>query len=255
MTTKPSAQAPPDGPAFYAHPRFLRSPRWKEWWTVLHPPYTVLHLSLVTIGACLVGPVNVVKLVATLVAFFLAVGVGAHSLDELHGRPLKTSIPTWQLVFAAVAGLGGAVALGIVGLFVVSAYLAIFIVVGVLIAVGYNLEIFEGRLHTTNVLILGWGAFPILTAYFAQHRALSFASLFCAAFGALITKIQQQLSTPARDLRRRALEVHGEIDRLDGSTTPITRASLLEPLERSLKTLCWTGPLLACSLLCLRFFS
>jgi len=219
---------------------------------VLHPPYTMLQLSLVTIGACLSGPVNAVKLSATLVAFFLAVGVGTHALDELHDRPLKTSIPAPQLAWAALLGLGGAVALGIVGVFVVSAFLVVFIVVGVTIAVGYNLEVLHGRLHTATVLVLGWGAFPILTAYFAQHASLSIASLFAAVFGALITRIQQLLSTPARDLRRRVRSVQGEIVHLDGTATPITRASLLMPLERSLRTLCWAGVAVALSLVILR---
>ena len=48
----------PASPSFYAQPRLLRRRRLREWWTVLHPPYTMLHLSLVTIGGCLVGPVN-----------------------------------------------------------------------------------------------------------------------------------------------------------------------------------------------------
>ena len=253
MSVNPSNPEPAEGPAFYSRPTFLRQPRIQQWWTVLHPPYTMLHLSLVTIGACLNGPVNAVKLVATLMAFLLAVGVGAHALDELHGRPLKTTIPTSHLIVAATTSLGAAVALGIVGMFMVSAYLAIFIVVGVVLAVGYNLELFSGRLHTPVVMVLGWGAFPILTAYFAQHDALSIASLVAAAFGALLTRIQQLLSVPARNLRRRTQSVDGSIIHLDGSSSPISRASLLQPLEAALKTLCWAGVALAICLLLLRF--
>lgn len=248
-----SVQPSEEGPAFYAQPKFLHRPRWKQWWTVLHPPYTMLHLSLVTIGACLSGPVNAVKLTASLIAFFFAVGVGAHTLDELHGRPLKTTIPTLHLIAAALFGMGGAVALGIVGMYLVSAYLGIFIVVGVIIAVGYNLEILGGRLHTPLVLVLGWGAFPILTGYFAQHNTLSIASIMAAIFGALLTWIQQILSTPARDLRRRVRTVEGELLRDDGSVTPITRALILQPLEKALKVLCWSGVAVALSLAFLRF--
>ena len=255
MSVRANPSTPPPEPAFYARPRFLRHTRLRQWWTVLHPPYTMLHLSLVTIGACLAGPVNAVKLLATLAAFFLALGVGAHALDELHGRPLVTTIPSSHLVAAALIGLGGAVALGVAGTFIVSPFLALFIVIGVVIAVGYNLELFGGRLHTPAIVVLGWGAFPILTAYFAQHDALSVASLLAAAFGALITRIQQLLSTPARDLRRRAHSVSGEIVHVDGTTTAITRSSLLRPFERALMTLCWSGVALAISLLLLRFFS
>lgn len=244
----PGSELPVAGPTFYAPPKFLRRRLWRDWWTVLHPPYTLLHLSLATIGACLVGPVSAVRLALTLVAFFLAVGVGAHSLDELHGRPLKTTIPAWQLTTASFVGVGGAVGLGIVGTYLISPYLVIFIVVGVLIAVGYNLELFRGRLHTGAVFVLGWGAFPVLTSYFAQHARLSAASLFAAAFGALVTQTQRQLSTPARDLRRRTASVEGTVWRLDGTAETVTKQSMLQPLERALRTLCWTGVALAVAL-------
>ena len=213
----------------------------------------MLHLSLVTIGGCLVGPVNATRLVVTLVAFFLAVGIGAHALDELNGRPLKTSLPNWQVVAASVVGLGGAVALGIVGMILVSYYLAIFIVVGVLIAVGYNLELLQGRLHNGAVLVLGWGAFPILTSYFAQHARLGVASIIAAAFGALLTQLQRLLSTPARDLRRRTASVEGTIVRLDGTSVAITRRTMMQPLEQGLRTLCWSGVIIAAALAYVQF--
>jgi len=252
MSKPPQHGASVVGPSFYAQPRFLRHPRLRDWWTVAHPPYTMLHLSLVTIGACLVAPVNAVRLVITLVAFFLAVGVGAHCLDELNGRPLKTSIPRWQLVAGSCAGLGGAIALGVVGMILVSDYLAVFIVVGVAVAVGYNLELFHGRLHNGTVLVLSWGAFPVLTAYFAQHETLSLAAFGAAAFGALVTQLQRQLSTPARELRRRTADVDGVVEHLDGTRTPITKQSLLRPLEGALRTLCWLGVALAATLAYLR---
>jgi len=249
----PPKKTPENSPAFYAQPRFFTRSWLQDWWTLLHPPYTLLHLSFVVIGACLVGPVNAVRLIFSVVAFFLAVGVGAHALDELHGRPLATSIPTWQLVAASCVGLGGAVALGIVGLFLVSPYLALFIVVGVTIALAYNLELFHGRLHSDAVFALGWGGFPLLTAYFAQHANVSIASLFATAFATFVSKTQRELSSPARDIRRRTTSVEGYLLRTDGTTVPITSQSLLEPLERALRSLCWAAFVLAVALLYLRF--
>jgi hypothetical protein len=236
------------GPSFYARPRALRRRWMQDWWTVLHPPYTMLHLSLVTIGACLVGPVNSNRLLLTLLAFFLAVGVGAHSLDELNGRPLKTVIPNWQLVAASAIGVGGAIGLGILGLFLVNFYLAIFIAVGAFVAVAYNLELFHGRLHTSLVFVLGWGAFPVLTGYFAQHGRLGVAACVAAVFGALVTQIQRLLSTPARDLRRRTTSVEGTVVRSDGSVVDLNRGVMLRPLEGALQTLCWAGASLALAL-------
>ncbi len=239
-------------PAYYATPRYLRRASLREWWTVLHPPYTLLLLSLVSCGACLQGPVHAGRFLATLAAFFLAVGVGAHSLDELHGRPLRTSLPSWQLVLGAVVGVGGSLGLGVVGLFVVDGWLALFILVGVSVVLSYNLELFHGLFHTRAVVVLGWGAFPILTAYYAQHRTLSLASALVAGFGALLTLAQQQLSTPARHLRRRVVAVRGVLVGEDGTTTPLDKDQLLAPLEHTLRTLCRAGPLLALGLIVAR---
>ena len=94
-------------PAYYT----ARSRGWRrDIWAVLHPPYTAWHLSYVVIGACLAPKLDAVNLAATLLAFFLAVGISAHALDELKGRPLGTEIPGSVLtVAAAEAAIGLAV--------------------------------------------------------------------------------------------------------------------------------------------------
>ena len=236
------------GPAFYAEPRFLHR-RWlRDWWTLLHPPYTAWHLAYVVIGACLLAPVSVSRLLATLLAFFLAVGVGAHALDELHGRPLRTEIPEWTLVAAAALGLSGAVVLGIIGIATVGPWLAAFVAVGVVLALGYNLELFGGALHTDTGFAAAWGAFPVLTAYFAQHGTLNAAAVCAGAFGFLSATAQRQLSTPARAVRRRTLAVEGTVRDLDGTTRELTSRTILDPLERALRSLSWAMVAIALAL-------
>jgi hypothetical protein len=242
-----------NAPAYYAQPRFLTSTAARDWWTMLHPPYTLWHLSYVVIGACLIGPVNAARLAVTLCAFFLAVGIGSHALDELQGRPLGTSIPSRRLVAASSLSIAGAVALGVLGMVIVSPFMAIFIGVGILIAVGYNLEMFGGRLHTDAVFALGWGAFPLLTAYFAQHGNLSVASVAAAAFAALLSQAQRQLSSPARELRRKTESVEGVVLRLDGTSATLDKDSVLRPLELALRSLCWAVVALAVALALVRF--
>ena len=241
-------QPPSLPPAFYASPRLLARPMLRDCWTLLHPPYTIWHLSYVVIGSCLVAPVDVGRLLATVLAFFLAVGVGAHALDELHGRPLRTTISSSALVVAAVVGIGGAAALGVAGISRVGSLLIVFIVVGVVLAVGYNLEIVGGRLHTDAVFALSWGAFPVLTGYYAQHERLSVPSGLAAVFAYFLSRAQRHLSSSARNLRRRTSSVAGTITRVDGTTTAIDRATLLGPLERALRALTWATIALAATL-------
>jgi hypothetical protein len=232
-------------PAFYA----LGSGGWRDYWTLLHPPYTLWHLSYVVIGASLASEVSVPWLLETLAAFFLAMGVAAHALDELHGRPLGTGIPGGVLIGLAFVGLAAAVALGVHGTIVVSPWLWAFIVVGGFFVVAYNLELFGGAFHSDLWFALAWGAFPVLTASFAQTAAVPIAAVLAAAACAAASAAQRVLSTPVRRLRRQVASVRGELRLTDGSAEPIDGAALRSAPEGALRWLSVAMPLLATALL------
>ncbi len=231
-------------PAYYA----ARPGGWRDWWTLLHPPYTAWHLSYVVIGAALAPRVQASRLIATVLAFFLAVGLAAHALDELRGRPLRTRIPSPVLIAVAVAGLAGALALGVAGVSRVGGILIPFIVAGPILVVGYNAELFSGAMHTDFGFAVAWGAFPVLTGYVAQAATLAVAPVLAAAGAFALSAAQRRLSTPARNIRRRALRVEGSITSADGRRTPITADSLIRPLELALRAASWAIILLAAAM-------
>jgi hypothetical protein len=243
MTAEPTGT--PERPAFYA----LAPGGWRDWWTLLHPPYTVWHLSYVVIGASLAPEVQLRWLAETMLAFFLAMGIAAHALDELHGRPLGTSISDRTLIAVAVVGLAGAVALGIDGMIEVSPWIGVFIVVGAFLVLAYNLELFDGALHSDLWFALAWGAFPVLTAFFAQTAELGVAAIVAATACATLSAAQRTLSTPARALRRRVATVRGEIVDESGRRQPIDADTLRAAPEAALRLLSIAVPLLAAALL------
>ncbi len=235
-------------PAFYA----LRRGGWRDWWTILHPPYTAWHLSYVVIGAALAPDTDGSRMVATLLAFFFAVGLSAHALDELHGRPLRTTIPSACLVAVAVGGLLIACALGCVGVVIVGPGLIVFIVIGPLLVLGYNLELFGGWIHTDLGFAASWGAFPVLVSYFVQAGRLDATAVLGAAAALALSLAQRSLSTPARALRRRVKYLSGEVtmnDAPDGVVHELSVPVLLRPLERALSALSWAMVMLALALL------
>ena len=232
-------------PAFYALP----PGGWRDYVTLLHPPYTVWHLSYVVIGACTVPDVNLGYLAWSVLAFFGAVGLGAHALDELNGRPLGTAIPSSVLVGIAFVGLGGAVVLGVYGMVLVSAWMLVFILVGASIALAYNLEWFHGAFHSDLWFALGWGAFPALTGSFAQSGRLTWAGLLAAAACGALSAAQRALSTPVRRLRRNAVAIEGRAVYDDGTDEPLDNAWLRGTPERALRLLSLAVPLLAAALL------
>ncbi len=237
-------------PAFYA-----AGPgrAWREWWTVLHPPYTAWHLGYVVIGASLAPEGDLVPLAGSLLAFFLAVGVAAHCLDELHGRPLSTSISSAALGVASVAGLGGAVALGVFGVLRVGLVLLPFIVVGVVLVVAYDMELFHGAVHRDAVFALSWGSFPVLVGYVAEARTLAPAAVLAAAAAYALSRAQRSLSARARLVRRSADHVEGVMVTRRAGIRRIDEAFLIEPLEQALHALSWGVVALAASLALVRF--
>jgi hypothetical protein len=222
-------------PAYYA----ARRGGWRDWWTLLHPPYTAWHLAYVVIGACLAPRVETSRLIATLLAFFLAVGVAAHAVDELHGRPLRTSISSGALVAVTAAGLIGAVILGAIGVTKVGIVLVPFIVVGPLLVVAYNAELFGGIVHTTAGFAAAWGAFPLLTGYVAQASNLTLAAALAAAAAFALSVAPRVLSTPARMVRRSTRAVEGSLTLADGTVVALDEGALLRPLETALRAMSW----------------
>ena len=235
-------------PAFYA----LAPGGWRDYVTLLHPPYTAWHLSYVAIGAALTPAFTWGRFLPTLAAFFLAVGVGAHALDELKGRPLRTRIPGRVLAFLAIVSIGGAVAIGVVGALTATPWLWLFVAAGGFIVVSYCLELFSGRFHGDFWFALSWGAFPLMTAYFAAAETLSAVAAAGAAFAFLLSAVQRLLSTHVRDVRRRVTSVEGRVDRTDGTSEPVTAEFLLRGNEAALRGLAGATVVLAAALVIMR---
>jgi hypothetical protein len=185
-------------PAFYA----LAPGGWRDYVTLLHPPYTAWHLSYVVLGAALAPHWRPGVLGLALAAFFLGMGVGAHALDELQGRPLQTRIGRRMLVTLAVVSLAAAAAIGVGTALYTSLWLLAFVIAGAFIAVAYNLELLGGRFHGTLWFALGWGALPVLATYVAAAETLRVEAIAAALFAALVSWTQRVLSTPVRTQRR-----------------------------------------------------
>ena len=257
MVERRAAAATPSAglerPAFYA----LRAGGWRDLVTLLHPPYTAWHLSYVAFGAAAAPAIHLNRLLATLAAFFLAVGVAAHALDELNGRPLRTGISDRSLIVLATVALTGAIAIGIAGVVLYSPTLVPFVAIGGFLVVAYNLELAGGRFHTDLWFAAAWGAFPALTSWWVNTLAIHHvdelaAGLFVATGCFGLSVAQRRLSTPVRELRRRTESVGGEQVLDDGTVVPLTVERVAQPLDGALRALSWAVVALAVGLLAIR---
>jgi hypothetical protein len=235
-------------PAFYA----LSAGGGRDYVTLLHLPYTAWHLSYVVVGGCLAPAVAWGRLGLTVLAFFLALGIGAHALDELHGRPLGTAIPRRALVALSVASVGAACVIGAAVAVSFSLWILAAVAAGAFLVPAYNLELLNGRFHTDLWFGLAWGAFPLLTGYLACAGEIGFAALVAAAWATMLSLAQRRLSTAARRARRQVAAVSGEVELRDGTREALTRESLAAAPEAALWLLAVSSVLLAAALAVLR---
>ncbi len=218
-------------PAFYA----LEAGGWRDYVTLLHLPYTAWNLSYVALGAAIAPHFRSDRMLWTMAAFALALGIAAHALDELHGRPLRTRVPGRVLAALAIATLAGACAIGVWAAASWGYGLLGFVVAGAFIVPAYNLEWFGGRFHNGWSLALAWGGLPVLTAYFAEAQAVRAEAVLAAGFAAALIHVQRTLSTPVRRARR-------TLGTLEG----------VEPMEQALRVLPWANVLLGAALVTAR---
>jgi hypothetical protein len=231
-------------PAWYA----LETGGWRDYVTLLHLPYTAWHLSYVVIGGCLAPVVAWGRLGAAVVAFGLAVGIGAHALDELNGRPLRSGIPNSILVALAVVSVGAASAIGVGGALAYEPWLVLLVPVGVFLVLAYNLELLRGRFHSDLWFGLAWGGFPLVCGYAAVAGDLSVAALLAAVFAVLLSLAQRALSNHVRFVRRRVVAVEGELELRGGERERIDADRLIAAEERGLRLLAAATILLAAAM-------
>src|SRR5262249_46834934 len=110
---RPGGRAPAGPPS--SPPRAAGGAVWSTCSTAPPPPCRAGALATVGRGAPAAAETHADRLFATLAAFFLAVGISAHALDELNGHPLKTQLADRTLIALSAVSLAGAIGIGIAG--------------------------------------------------------------------------------------------------------------------------------------------
>jgi hypothetical protein len=126
------------------------------------------------------------------------------------------------------------------------------VVMGAFIVVVYNLESFGGVFHSDFWFALAWGAFPLLTGYFAAAESTSAVAVVGAVFAFALSLAQRVLSTQVREMRRRIVRIEGTMERTDGTAAELTAETVMGPAERALRILSVAVIALAAALVMMR---
>jgi hypothetical protein len=222
-------------------PRF-GPPKFRAFVGLLFLPYTGMVLAYTVIGAMLAPQIHWDRVAAMLLAYFLALGIGAHAFDALGSRTVKpwgNFFSMRQLWWLGVLSLAAAYA--ILGYYMT---VAVPLLWPIAIAEGffllaYNLEWFEGRLHTDSCFALSWGALPVIAGYVMQTNRLSASVMLMAGAMAMLSLVEIRASRPYKEWKRGRQPGAANLAFLEGILKCISGGVLL--LGASLALTRWLG--------------
>lgn len=172
---------------------------------LLFLPYTGMVLAYTVIGSMMAEQIHWDRVVAILIIYFLALGIGGHALDALGTKGVKP----WGKVFSgrqlwalAVVSLVLAYALGLYYIILYTPLLGIIALSEGFFLLAYNLEWFAGRFHTDAWFGFSWGSLPVLAGYILQTNQLSVPVLIVAAGMGTLSLVEIKASRPYKALKR-----------------------------------------------------
>ena len=168
-------------------------------------PYSLMNASYVLIGSLLAPSVHFDRMGGMALAYLLAVGIAAHSLDAIGpNRPWGNVMSRNQLLLLALAGLIPALSIGLYYALTFAPLLLPLGVAELFFLLSYNLELFRGRFHTDFWFATSWGFLPVLAGYIVQTNSIGLTSIGAGLFGFTTAFIEINASRPYKELKREA---------------------------------------------------
>jgi hypothetical protein len=234
----------------------------QELYTIMHLPYTSMVLSYVLIGAALSPSFYPNRVISTLLAYFLGLGLSAHALNELHARHWGETLTKRELEILSVVPLVAALLIGAYGmvfLYSVSGsllaplVLLVFIFLETFFLFAYNIDLSGGRFHTDASFAFSWAALPVIVSYYVNALTITVVAVLVALAMAATAGIEINLSRWCKDFRRRSQLT--EMRFADDIKLNLSTAELIARPEKSLKLIVVAVDLVALGLTFLKLFS
>jgi len=233
--------------------------RVREFYTIMHLPYTSMVLSYVVIGAMLSQSIYFDRVILTVVAYFLGLGFCAHALNELHAAHWTEALGKNELTALFAVPFVGALIIGAYGmlkLFTLSRsilpplVLLIMILLESFFLIAYNTDALSGRLHSDISFAFSWAALPTLVSYYVNALTITPAALLAALAMAGTAGIEINLSRWCKELRRRS--PLNELKFGDGTSQRMSTRELVARPEKALKLIVIVVDVIAISLIAYR---
>ncbi len=233
----------------------------RELYTIMHLPYTSMVLSYTLIGAALAPSVYPSRVILTLVAYFLGLGLSAHALNELYARHWGAALSKSELQLLFAVPLIGAILIGLYatmtlyassGTLFASLVLLLFIALETLFVFLYNADFSGGRFHSDLAFAFSWAALPTLIGYYVNAMTITAVAILMSIAMAATAGIEINLSRWCKDFRRRSPLT--KIRFANSTELDLSTTELIAKPEKSLKLIVVVVDLVAIGLILHKLF-
>jgi len=198
-------------------------------------------LSYVLIGAALSPSIYLNRVILTLLAYFLGLGLSAHALNELHARHWGDALRKSELEILFVVPFVAAMLIAAYGIIVLyaasgvltSLVLLAFVSLESFFLFAYNTDRWSGIFHSDMSFAFSWAALPTVISYFVNASTIGIVAVLVALAMAATAGIEINLSRWCKDIRRK--NPLTEMQFADGTKSNLDAAHLIAKPEKSLK--------------------
>jgi hypothetical protein len=236
--------------------------KFRELYTIMHLPYTSMVLSYILIGASLSPSLYPTRVILTLLAYLLGLGISAHALNEMHARHWGRELTKTELQVLFAAPMAGALLIGAYGMSVLfessGTLLASFVLLACMaietfFVFAYNTDFSEGRFHSDLAFAFSWGALPTIVSYYVNALTITPSVILVSTAMAATAGIEINLSRWCKDFRRRT--PLSMMQFADDTELKMKTGELIAKPERALKLIVIVVDLAAIGLILHRWFT
>jgi hypothetical protein len=165
-------------------------------------------LSYVLLGAAVSPSFYPNRVILTLLAYFLGLGLSAHALNELHARHWGEALSKRELEILFLMPLIGATLIGTYGMAVLYAtsgailaplVLLAFIFLETYFLFAYNTDLAGGRFRSDLSFAFSWAALPTVISYYVNALTITAVAVLLALAMAATAGIEINLSRWCKD--------------------------------------------------------
>lgn len=211
----PNESAPghlPDRSSEWFVPTF-GPPRFRLCVGMLFLPYTGMVIAFTVMGAILAETVFWDRVLAMVVIYFLGLGIAAHALDAVGSKEAKPWGALFTKAWLWIIAILSLILAYLVAIYYMVLYVPLLAIVAILegfFVLAYNLEWFDGRLHTDFWFAFSWGFLPVCAGYVMQTNRISVGALAVAVSMGLFSRVEIKASRPYKILKRREAHLNEE---------------------------------------------